>query len=1645
MYIDKIDELIDKILDNFYLRAISENKNINKILQEVDFIKYQKELNDIMIDFIKKINIEEIKELVKSNNSVNEIYESLKRYIAFYLFLTIGFFYTGKEDIYINNIIEYTKNQTNYNYKIENFFNSSSNSLLIQYNKIISNILTILNADQSKIDKIKLKPDFTETIKLLNDLGSKYISEKFKLEALKNSPGLQAHNIIKTLIVIYLYQKNDKKDFFRILESSEITKGEYVFIDIIVPTKKTLDYSSIEKVLESVTTTERVKHKHLPYYIWKYFLEYEDKRSQPPLSLDDKIINIVNSKILVPITDEFLLYHKDSESYEKTIDETKIKKKEDTKIKYVVNKIERVKEYYSESIKYDEKTKNEIKKLFDVPHMERKAVPVNIKEDINIINKYVNMMKQNVESADYFRDLEQFKMYPYINFNDFENYGMTIGLTKTIDTVRYVSFLKSGEFKQRSINNIIQTRIGSSDMAINIVGFMIPSTTTPLQCIPIKNVLDIRSLDKNEKNGVNLVLDYLRSTHLNLRKHISSVIWIFDEEKDKVQEETYEQMGKLTMQEKIKHIVGYFHDLLQAEIKDIVIDFIKKSKNISIQTGYEIIKYYCNNFISIPQDSDIYMKLEIELYKNIHQIEPSYDENDDAVYDLKELFINEKDNKNEEEFIKKSKIPVVRIDSSESYEHQLLSNEENQILGICQHNITQDKISEIDKKDYTRYAEELYKFIQQYVVLNVNNDPVCKSCGYNLDIKKYIEEGEYDNETKTYVSYATPISINLEDVIGYEKYKTAIRQMDKIVEKIATVSNILHLTKGNVNVRSKRKLIVKNAIDLINGYNKKMKSSKEKKDSRNYGINKNYSNFWTFELENSIFVFSSKDIDKYKPIKQNNIICYTIFLILMELNHSHITFMGDDKKKHCNFMTFDKVMEPLFGGLKIIINNKGEIKNITDYKILCYIIYIIACCIVASTKMWDYTPPKDIKKAAIIPMMQRTIIHTLVDITNSILEISINNNDILYNMVSSRFFKKTQTIFSDDDLYKKLKKEAIASSSAEKKASILVSQGTTKLTGKFEEMEFAIPERITCKCPSLIIDKKQPEEKKYLEISNITNCNDGKFHIWKTEKGELICNLCNKNASELVFDEKTSKDIKKKFKDILSEELASKICLEDGSLHVFEISESGEDICQKCKKSRNYKYSEDEKNEVYDLVIKVNKNKELKILENEDGINDFYNKKIEYINTAVGKLRTNYNKENKINMDFLKKLMEEIQKIIGNEFSNFNLIENLYIIEHDHLGNTLDKNIIISESQKKIIEKQNHPFFKTNVIYYTNYKYGKIDVFYDATTRILLGYKEENKNYILKRNFDKKIKLNYSILNKIKLLGFKTSFIKTEQFYKQLVGGRENLEMDKNIITRKIIENIIDERIAQIKKVIINLKIILSRVLNNHIEVTTEDEMYRQKFNKLIEKYHKKFIGIELNSKSGNGTIFKHWKAIINGINIDDLEKIKLDYDFSKQTEINFEEINKIDENGNLLTFYIYQEFMKLFEYNDNKVYKSTISNFIVDYVNTIFDMFNEEKENSNIEIKRFFYLLTSITHIEEIEEKSGIQNLEGIYSEYQDPDEELSPEELAKREEEQYDLEQENETFDVDMDKDDILEEGEEKLAEFDHLQRIEPMDVDY
>ena len=70
-----------------------------------------------------------------------------------------------------------------------------------------------------------------------------------------------------------------------------------------------------------------------------------------------------------------------------------------------------------------------------------------------------------------------------------------------------------------------------------------------------------------------------------------------------------------------------------------------------------------------------------------------------------------------------------------------------------------------------------------------------------------------------------------------------------------------------MNVKWRRKAVVKDAIDILIMNNQKLKKIfKERNEmaSKTYGISRDLSNLFVFEFENSIFVFSSKDKDYYK-------------------------------------------------------------------------------------------------------------------------------------------------------------------------------------------------------------------------------------------------------------------------------------------------------------------------------------------------------------------------------------------------------------------------------------------------------------------------------------------------------------------------------------------------------------------------------------------------------------------------------------------------------------------------------------------------------------------------------------------------------------------------------------------------------------
>ena len=101
MYINLIDDLIDKIIDDYYATIILKNKKLDKLKDELNFIKFQKEINEIIINYIETtISKEKITNIVKKGDSYITIFDTLQKYIVIYTFLILGFFFKVKPDIY---------------------------------------------------------------------------------------------------------------------------------------------------------------------------------------------------------------------------------------------------------------------------------------------------------------------------------------------------------------------------------------------------------------------------------------------------------------------------------------------------------------------------------------------------------------------------------------------------------------------------------------------------------------------------------------------------------------------------------------------------------------------------------------------------------------------------------------------------------------------------------------------------------------------------------------------------------------------------------------------------------------------------------------------------------------------------------------------------------------------------------------------------------------------------------------------------------------------------------------------------------------------------------------------------------------------------------------------------------------------------------------------------------------------------------------------------------------------------------------------------------------------------------------------------------------------------------------------------------
>jgi hypothetical protein len=1620
MYNNEIVILLDNIIEDFYNSVILKNKEIPKMLNDQNFVKFQQQINKILIDYTDLIDTSSISKIVINQDNIKTIIELIKRYLSYYLFLYIGFFYDKKRETYINNVIEFGKNQSSFKYKVSNFFNSESNSNIIKFFNLSKNITIIIAADQKQLEVLIKKQEFMDVVKFLNEFGMDYVSTNFKLENLDGNKNTQSHNIIKTIIINELYIKTEKKDVFEILDAAEKEKGEYTFINIMVPKENFIDFSMIENVL-----SKKDIENGLAYDIYDLIMD-DNTITKDDLTNDEKILKLINNNVFVPVVDDFLLYHKDTEKYEKvSLDISKSKKKEDTKIRYIVSKVDKVSEYHSPNTLNNDILKKETEKLFYVPLIDRKAIIINDIEELKIIQKLLNQGKKIIDSNEYYNDLMNLRMYPYINFKEFKTDGFSLPLTDTIDVIRYSTFDSNKSSKSIEINNL-QLRIGSSKQIADIVGFIIPTNKTPLECITTNRITNVKDLQfktssgiKTINNGYQNTLKFINKLYINnndKQKH-TSIYWKFNLDTDKVIMKKYDQVTKMNNTEQMKLIVSKMYDDLTQSMYNAIFKLIDNKSKISKHEFNNIVKSFEKKLFEFPKNSDMYNKLlHIITYDKYLETKNEYDKNEDIFYGLGNNVI-----KLPNAPLKVSgKTEIIYTKDITIKKDVNKLHDANKTIAICQHNITWDQLSAIRKKNPNVFSQMLFDFIYKYVIENNENDYVCKSCGTQVNIKIFVRDGNFTDDGH-FVSFSSPLEVPLEDIPEYEKYKLSIRNIDKIIERLSSVCNIAYFIGNSTTVKWRRRTVIKDTIDLIGIHNNNLKQiykNRNENQIKKYGISKDLTNLFVFELDNSIFIYSSKDKDYYKHIKQNNVLVYVLFLSILELTDGQILAMSNDRT--CNYYWFDKYTHVLFDDLKLIINNKGDIEPIKKYPVLCYVLYFMSCMI-TKYSMWYYEKDDGDKKKKFDPVIQKIIINTFIDLINSILELhDPKSQNRMYSTITMKFFNKLNTLFSNTDIINKLNE-------LEKKKIVTIDGKKKYMVTKIKSIRLAdiyeigtyhgIHEYQSCVNSKFFANQRKFKKDKQYNITNITNCLNGKFHIWIYSNKTLKCSICNATTDNIKLNLKDSESANTNNHYMLLRKISERYCI-SGQLHKFIIESSINcNICTKCKFTNNNTLTNIQLDELNENIIKMKNNDDQKLqntINNNDSVKlskqQKYDDFILNLKSEYGKSKSHKDDHN----GFIHKFITLLESIIGKNINinneNIYLIHDTYIIDHDHNGYSITKPITIINDDNKIQFKKNHPFFKKDVVFYTNYKIGKIDVFYDASTYLLLGFKESSKEYQISKNLNKYIKINYSILNRIQMMGHTSKFINISDL-KSDINKYYSEKSSQNIII-EIASKIGRNRIINLKKSITDIQRFLYKI-KHKIDQITNDEVKEHDPEKIfLANYYKKLEKIKLKDKDNKNKVFEGWKNIYN-IFFQNLQNKTINLSIDDKY-ISYDDFNSHDYHGNLILFYIVRELNKLLEYNNDKFTQSNTAYFAINALNYLFNIFNQEHNYTNFELQRFDYILNSYTYIHDVEESGhGLGgNVEGFYGEQADNNDVDIVDELAT---EQQDINnEENDALDI-------------------------------
>ena len=1598
MYINKLDDLFDNTINNFY-NFLNEKKAFIEFKKDVNFITIQNYIVGLIKEFMEtKVNEKLILEIITNKNNLNTVLDIIKRYTAFYIYLSIAYMYTEGRDLYTTNIIETSKNQKYNTYTIENFFNSENNAKLVSFFNDIKNLLSVIKIgktmEQLKIILGNNPVKFESTIKLVNNLGEDYIIEYILIKE-------NMHNIIKTIIFKFIYLLEEKDDIIRILKQEEELEGEYKYIDVVYSKEsKLVDFTLIQKFL----TIQQIR-SGLAEEIYDYLEENKVEKELNIKESKDYVQYLISSGVLIPITEDFLRYHKDSEKYDSDtlVADNDIKERDATKIKYIINKMNKIRTMHSNIYDKNPKLKLDAQNLYYKPLDYKEAILYNDNEEIKIIQKLEESEKTS--DLDLLGDLENIRRYAYVNYKDFSKDGFKFRPEKPIKCIRYTNITHIN-----SKNNKLEFRVGNDTLDINIVGFAWNPSKLSLECFNKRNLIDVTKLLKTD-NGFLGFQKTMKDT-FNKKKR-ALFYWLFDISKDKPSLDNYVNLSNLNISSSIFNLIIEVYKTYSNSVEDKLIKYIDSFKELGNYDIENIIKKYNNKYIDFQFDKQIKNKvLNYSLINKLIEKEIIDDEIDNIIPGKSGNIIKLPS-------VKKPKLDenIIIISVKDDSKEVIV---DTGISPVCHHYVKWKEINKLAKLKNDEFSQAVFDFVKQYVRENDNSEFICKSCSEILDLKKYVFEGTYIAELDTFMTTSLAVGQDLKKIPKYAKYTRTISNIEKNIEKIAFMVNLHNLIGNAPVIKLRRKMAVKDSIDLMlihTDYLRNQPKDRNATYQSKYGVISELTNLFFFELTDDIFLTSSQDTDYYKLIKYNNVLAYILFVIIIDLNAGQILSLKDDKR--CNFYLFSKLKESIFGKLFIRINQKEKVKAL-DLPLLCYVIYYFSCVMV-SNFMWLWNIKENEKFNTLI---QSTIIHTMFDLINSVLEadIYLEEKNYLYGIIATRLRVKLTHLFNDKYLLRTLEEASNLNIKTDE-----TTQKTSFVTKKIKFISLENNQDISSKDSDTILYAKPPycntktkrignfpNKQRNNQLTAFTNCPDGKFHKWSIKDNELICSLCNQKYEKLQKENNLSTE--EDYQSVINQlkfdqyiKLLKDYCI-TGELHDFDSN----NVCLKCKINPDiYKYTQKELDK-FEKNMEDNNNKKylIGIKNTQNYINQIQkdNSKSKKIITKFLKRYSAYTKNKLVNYidDFVDNIIKVLTKKIKIDDKDIYLKDTYYFVDHDYLGITTKSGFKIFESENKIIFEKNNKQFNKDVFYYKD-RTKNVTVYYDAISKQYLGYFENNKLFVQKSASYLKVVL--SIRDKILLLGLSSSYTHKNELEDEY----------KKLDDTTLADMILRKRVINLKQIINRTISIIYRVKNSK----KENSIYSFKEKDIINTFVKSIRKFNVKNKDKSKSIFKHWKYISNKLNIEELpQNLKIDTNNDYINTKFIESLNNLDSK--LLFFFIYN-LNRLLEYNEQLSNKSTLSLLIVRLIEYNFEQYYTPVDNINV--RKFQELLSvkapnmddSLRIVSSYEELLDMQETDNIA-------ENMTSEEYDNM---IYDMQEENDALDLDDNTEEGEDEGENYIGE--------------